>query len=294
MRVSGTLGIGWISAGFELMDTLHRADFFESDKAVSVLPRVPQPDFPEHSHDFHELVMAKSGSGLHYINGRPFHVSKGSVFYLRAGQAHCFDRSDALCLTNVVFMPQLLKSPSLLGFLPNEPEQDALPLSVGSSAIGECEQLFAKIRNESLRRDACSEQMVESLFSQLVVLLWREQRRALDAADGDTRLAALIRYIADHMADQIDFSELADRFDIPLRTMARHMVEATGLSPNNFLGRMRLCHAMRQLTNGKDSVTDIAFACGFNDSNYFSSRFHQEIGVTPMQFRKQKAAYAEV
>ena len=87
-----------------------------------------------------------------------------------------------------------------------------------------------------------------------------------------------------------DFSELADTYSIPLRTMARRMVEATGLSPNNYLGRVRLCHAMRILVQTNDSVTDIAFACGFNDSNYFSSRFHQEIGVTPMQFRKQRSA----
>lgn len=276
------------------MDTLHRADFFENDKAVSVLPRVPQPDFPEHSHDFHELVMAKSGSGLHYVNGRPYHVSKGSVFYIRAGQSHGFDRSDGLCLTNVVFMPEMLKSSTLLDFLPSQLETDALPLSIGSNAIGECERLFSQISHETRQRDACTEQMIEALFSQLVVLLWREQRRVLNAADGDTRLAALIRHVHENMAEQIDFSELADRFGIPLRTMARHMADATGLSPNHYLGRVRLCQAMRLLADSKDSVTDIAFACGFNDSNYFSSRFHQEMGLTPMQFRKQKAGYADV
>ncbi len=274
------------------MDTLHRADYFESDKAISILPRVPQPDYPEHCHDFHELVMVKSGCGLHYVNGRPYHVSKGSVFYLRAGQVHCFDRSEGLCLTNVVFMPQLLKASSLLDFLPSEPEQTALPLSVGVSAINECEQLFTLIRNECLRRDPCSEAMIEALFSQLVILLWREQRRTLEAVDGDTRLASLIRHINQHLADPIDFAELAEQFDIPPRTLARRMVEVTGLSANNFLGRMRLCQAMRLLANTTDPITDIAFACGFNDSNYFSSRFHQEIGITPSQFRQQKNCYA--
>lgn len=274
------------------MDTLHRADFFEGDKAVSVLPRLPQPDFPEHSHDFHELVMAKSGCGLHYINGQPYHVSKGSVFYLQAGQSHFFDRTEGLCLTNVVFVPEHLQSASLLGFLPGAPEQDALPLNVGTSAIDECERLFSTIRSESLKRDPCAVQMVEALFSQLIVLLWREHRRTLDITDGDSRLAALIRHLDHNMADEVDFSELADKFSIPLRTMARRMVDATGLSPNNYLGRVRLCHAMRLLAKSNDSVTDIAFACGFNDSNYFSSRFHQEIGVTPMQFRKQQTSRA--
>ena len=272
------------------MDTLHRKDFFEGDKAVSVLPRVPQPDFPEHSHDFHELVMAKSGCGLHYINGKPYHVSKGSVFYLQSGQAHFFDRTEGLCLTNVVFVPEHLQSSSLLNFLPNAPEQDALPLNVSSHAIDECERLFTTIKIESQRRDPGAVQMIEALFSQLIVLLWREHRRTLDVCDGDNRLAALIRHLDDHMADAIDFSELADQFSIPLRTMARRMVDATGLSPNNYLGRVRLCHAMRMLTQSSDSITDIAFACGFNDSNYFSSRFHQEIGITPMQFRKQRTA----
>jgi len=34
------------------------------------------------------------------------------------------------------------------------------------------------------------------------------------------------------------------------------------------------------------TVTEIAFACGFNDSNYFTSRFHREIGTTPLKYRR--------
>ena len=274
------------------METLSRADFFEGDKPVCVHPRAPQPVFPEHSHEFDELFLVQSGCGLHCIGDRPYHVSKGSVFYLKAGQVHHFDRLDGLCLTNVMFVPQLLKSSSLLDFLPSEEQQSALPLSVGSSAIAECEQLFAMIRAESALRDRSSEQMVEALFSRLIILLWREQRRTLNATDGDTRLAALIRHIDQHIAEPIEFPELASKFGIPLRTLARRIVDVTGLPLSNFLFRMRLCHAMRRLLNSSDSVTDIAFACGFNDSNYFSSRFRQEIGVTPIQFRKQKAACA--
>jgi AraC family L-rhamnose operon regulatory protein RhaS len=35
-------------------------------------------------------------------------------------------------------------------------------------------------------------------------------------------------------------------------------------------------------------VTEIAFACGFNDSNYFTSRFHREIGMTPLKYRRNE------
>ena len=35
------------------------------------------------------------------------------------------------------------------------------------------------------------------------------------------------------------------------------------------------------------SITAIAFECGFWDSNYFSRRFHQQLGMTPRDFRNR-------
>lgn len=269
------------------MDTLRRSEYFDGGNPIAVLPRAPQPDFPEHAHDFDELVMVRSGCALHYVNGQPFHVSKGSVFYLRAGQAHGFERAEGLCLTNVVFAPEQLQMARILPYLPSAPERDALPLNVGSGAIESCERLFAAIMRENAGNAPGAQQMVEALFSQLLILLWREHRRSLDCADGDSRLAALIRHIDANMADEIDFDELAARFGIPLRTLHRRMQEATGMAPASYLGRVRLCNAMRMLSGSAASVTEIAFACGFNDSNYFSSRFHKALGITPGQYRKR-------
>ncbi len=269
------------------MDTLKRTEYLDGGNPISVLPRTPQPDFPEHSHDFDELVMVRSGCGLHYVNGQPFHIGKGSVFYLRAGQAHAFEQSADLCLTNVVFAPEQLQTAQMLTYLPDAPELDTLPLNVSPAAIECCERLFAQISAENASRAPGADRMVEALFSQLVILLWREHRRQLDSADGDSRLAALIRHLDEHMAGDIDFEALAARFHIPLRTLQRRMQDATGLAPAAYLGRVRLCNAMRMLARSEQSVTDIAFACGFNDSNYFSSRFHREFGCSPLQYRKQ-------
>ncbi len=274
------------------MDTLRRKEYFEGNNPISVLPRVPQPDFPEHSHDFHELVMVRSGCGLHYVDGQPYHVAKGSVFYLPAGQAHCFEQAEALCLTNVIFAPEQLQSAQALSYLPNAPVQDALPLAISPTALLACEHLFAAIRAETAQPGQGSQPLLEALFTQLVILLWREQRRALDAADGDTRLAALIRHLDAHLDTDIDFAALAERFHIPLRTLHRRMQDATGLPPAGYLIRSRLCAAMRLLASSQRSVTDIAFACGFNDSNYFSTRFHKALGLSPAQFRKHCHAKA--
>lgn len=67
------------------------------------------------------------------------------------------------------------------------------------------------------------------------------------------------------------------------------------MSPSNHLARVFLCNSMRMQVRSEACVTEIAFACGFNDSNYFSSRFHKALGFTPAhppgRFRKRRARW---
>lgn len=36
------------------------------------------------------------------------------------------------------------------------------------------------------------------------------------------------------------------------------------------------------------SITDIAFECGFNDSNYFGDSFRKIKGISPRKYRKNE------
>lgn len=274
------------------MFRLQQTDFFDQNKLVSVLPRLPQEPFPEHCHTFHELVLVKSGCALHIADGCAVHISRGSVIYLKEDDAHFFDQMKNLCLTNVLFQADAFQSaPRLQRML-----QETCHLGRGGFLLppalqSRSEQLMAQITEENNKQDVYSEVMVEALFSQLAVLLWRCHQgggsQDPEVGEDQGRLMALISYINENYQEEIDWSELSARFTIPLRTLNRRIQEHTGLTPNNYLGRVRLCNASWLLSHTQQSVTDIAFECGFNDGNYFSSKFHTAFNMTPLQYRKR-------
>jgi AraC-like DNA-binding protein len=53
------------------------------------------------------------------------------------------------------------------------------------------------------------------------------------------------------------------------------------------INEVRLQNAKRLLRSTDMSITEVAYAVGFSDSNYFSSFFKKQTGKTPRQYRHQ-------
>ncbi len=86
------------------MTVLHSTDFFKAGvSAVAIEPRLPQAAFPEHHHDFHEIVIVEQGTGIHVFNGQPYTISGGSVCFIRDHDRHLYEHTNNLCLTNVLY-----------------------------------------------------------------------------------------------------------------------------------------------------------------------------------------------
>jgi transcriptional regulator GlxA family with amidase domain len=61
----------------------------------------------------------------------------------------------------------------------------------------------------------------------------------------------------------------------------------TGLTPNDYLQRLRIAKARELLTTTSQSVTEIAFAAGFASSQYFSRVFRKYTGQMPSEYRRR-------
>lgn len=65
----------------------------------------PEDNNKEHCHEFDELVIVKSGHGLHVINGQPLFIKTGDVFYVKNNEYHFYDELGTLKLINILINP---------------------------------------------------------------------------------------------------------------------------------------------------------------------------------------------
>jgi len=49
----------------------------------------------------------------------------------------------------------------------------------------------------------------------------------------------------------------------------------------------RLERARRHLMDGGETITGIAFLCGFSSSSHFAAAFRERYGCTPAEFRRR-------
>ena len=275
------------------MTVLHSTDFFKAGvSAVAIEPRLPQAAFPEHHHDFHEIVIVEQGTGIHVFNGQPYTISGGSVCFIRDHDRHLYEHTNNLCLTNVLY-----RAPDAFRFLTGvnqllPQEQDGNYLShwrVNQTVLQQVRQIVGQMEKVGQGVEPHTIASREILFMQLLVLL-HSNSLAEGSGNHEARLNQLMAWLEDHFAEEICWEEVAAQFSLSLRTLHRQLKLQTGLTPQRYLNRVRLMKARHLLRHSDDSVTEIAYRCGFGDSNHFSTLFRREFDWSPRDIRQGRDA----
>lgn len=79
--------------------------------------------------------------------------------------------------------------------------------------------------------------------------------------------------------------QMAKQCGMGVTAFSKYCREIVNSGPVEFLNHCRLNVAARKLREGNGlSITDVAFACGFNSSQYFATCFRQRFQISPRQF----------
>ncbi|MBR2566299.1 MAG: helix-turn-helix transcriptional regulator [Paenibacillus sp.] len=97
----------------------------------------------------------------------------------------------------------------------------------------------------------------------------------------------MTRYIHQNYDQKITLEEIASSGTVCRSRCCTLFNKYVGQTPNNYLTQYRLQKSCEMLKETRRSISEIALACGFQSSSYFSSIFRKQMGVTPQYYRKQ-------
>lgn len=282
-------------------------------KRLSASEYFPAPGFPlacwldehhgemeVHTHDFHELVIILRGYGRHVTVGGGYDVAAGDVFLIRGDMAHGYSRTRHMSLANILFNPQRLRLP--MADLYDVPGYHALfqveprmrrssrflnQLHLAPDALTEAAGLIARLRHELDRREPGYRFAARTHLMSLIGFLSRIYFKTGDVETQPLRrLSELLSFINDRFREPIDIDRLTRTAGMSRSTLTRAFHAVMGCSPIEHVIRVRVAHAVELLRQPGMRITDVAFASGFNDSNYFTRQFKKVMGVSPTEYRR--------
>jgi signal transduction histidine kinase/DNA-binding response OmpR family regulator len=90
-----------------------------------------------------------------------------------------------------------------------------------------------------------------------------------------------------HTDPGLSVKEMALELGIGPRQLRRRLLECTSMTTNQFLRTFRLERAGRLLATGSWTISEIAFAVGFNDVRVFRRHFRDHFGSLPSEYAEE-------
>ena len=94
-----------------------------------------------------------------------------------------------------------------------------------------------------------------------------------------------MRYINQNLAEIRSTSDIAAALYVQREYLSRKFSEQTGIPLSRYITLKRIARAKTELVQEK-SIAEVWTLCGWKDYSYFITVFRREVGMTPMQFKK--------
>lgn len=238
--------------------------------------------FPLHLHPQLELFLVLTGSSSVTVRGQTQVLGPGALALIFPNQVHSYTALEpgtgavlVVCDLSYTggYADTLLRSHPEDPFLSGEKLHPNVPY-----AIQELER-EARLQRES------------PVFGPLIQLVLARALPQLSlaknsAADRRELTYQISQYVGEHFREPLTLGTLARELGMNKYHLSHVFSEKMGQSFPAYLSRIRISCACSALAETDRSVTQIAEECGFESQRSFFRVFQQQLGTTPLQYRK--------
>lgn len=252
------------------------------DEIASQIPRAM------HQHEnLVEILLVYSGNGIHTINQERYITSKGDLIFYNSGVLHDEvvgrqSRWGTYCLA--------VSNLKLHHMALNEiiPEHYSPVINSGEH-FQEILELFRILEGTIWKKDKLAAEFNNYIARALIIKFCSViQEKYSSKQEKKASLASKVQMFIDKFyKEDINLDIIAKAVNANRYYLSHIFKAETDFSPMQYVTRLRLGEAQNLLINTDLSVTEIAAAVGYNDSNYFQKVFRRNVGLTPGNYRRR-------
>lgn len=255
-------------------------------------------DVLDHWHPALEIVYTVIGHATHYVDGKAYTASPGSVLVINSRSVHriesdvdsyrSYPKDTVVAIVvhiDIDYMRSMIQNFDSVYFR-TALEQDDDDEGRLMRDLGLC------AGPDAPDPDPYRYLHEISLISELLyrICVRRFGRRAdsvpVRRAKNIERLREILDYVGEHYMERVSEQSVAQRFFFTKEYFARFFKANTGMTFMQYVTRRRLLDAVQLLQDTDMTMTAIAEACGFSDTRGLINAFGKYYGTTPLQYRK--------
>ena len=244
-----------------------------------------------------ELDLDLQGNRSLTLDKKSYYTEAGSIVFRSPGQ-YCTSRGgyDMYTLTfdwteeEIITGERARNSPKTYKRTNLPDDFFALPHVFMSEHQAELLSIYKRLA--LIYRQPSRKALTETLLARLIHLVFADAASfEFQREEEYTPTDKILSYINRHYMNNITLEELAEHVHLSRHYLVHLFKKETGKTVFEYIMSTRLEQAKRMLSCTKLSIAQIACECGFESSSYFCRRFRTAFGITPKNFREEKAVF---
>ena len=242
-----------------------------------------------HYHEFCKILLLVSGSGGYFVDGQRYLLRAGDIILIGSRSIHRPELDADTPYERII----LYISPE---YLQKQSTPECSLMSIFSGEKGHVLRLQDSRRQKIFQMAAGLERDLEEggygreilsnagLLRLLVQLgrSWQQEETSgpSPVMPRSPRIMEMLRYIDEHLSEELDAEHLASAFYISKFHMMRLFRRETGTTIHLYITQKRLIRAKELMDKGM-RATEACYQCGFHSYSSFTRAYNRYAGTTP-------------
>ena len=283
----------------ENSNVIDATKLLEAGKLIQVRTHTRFIHFPEHTHNYVEMIYMCSGSTHHVINGEDVILKQGELLILNQNAVQeIYPAGEGDVAVNFIILPEFFD----YGLKMIETEENQLRDFIVDCLRGEnqsagylhfkvaevlpvqnlLENLIWTIVNKQPNKRSINQATMGLLFLQLMNHMDKMETDA--ASEQQKFIIQVLSYVEEHYKSG-ELTELAEELYFDIYWLSKEIRKRTGKTYTDLVQAKRLSQAAYLLRTTAMNVIDISMAVGYDNISYFHRIFQKKYGMTPRRYR---------